>query len=221
MTDEASFIILEAKIKGFLLVDTPKALAIFRAECRAGFEKSLETLRGMVRARTPVFSGGLAGSISYELEELFPFLPGQPSSPIEFFGRVFSRPSPKVRGREEIPWQQVSGAYARVDYAEVVERGSRPHWPNLGAISNWVFIKLALGELSYAYHLGETDPLKIGGWTTFLVGRKISKVGTPGYFMFQRAREEFVDQGILKENMEEAVETATDKAMAETPWRPF
>lgn len=168
-----------------LLADPEGTILLLHDNLSEAFEGSLRTLRDMVREGTPVFRGTLRASISYELKEL--------SSPAAFLGRVFS----------------YAGPSRQVDYVLPVEFGTRPHWPNVMAISAWVGTK----PLVYPYgEKAELYPQFVSRWVSFLVARKISKVGTPGHFMFKRAKEEFANQGILQKNIQEAADSFLRKA---------
>lgn len=82
-------------------------------------------------------------------------------------------------------------------YAIAVETGTRPHFPPTAALLPWVMKK----------HPGIEEPEAKS--LAFLVGRKISKVGTKGVFFFERTRaahegdaaatyEEFLDAAIAR-----------------------
>lgn len=161
-----------------LLADPEGTTRNLHGSLSEAFQESLKTLRDMVKERTPVFRGTLAASMSYELLAV--------GSPLDFLGRVFSD----------------------VDYAEPVERGTRPYWPNVRSISDWVGAK----SLVYPYEKASLYPQFVRGWISFLVARKISRMGTPPHFMFKKAKEEFESQGILQKNIEAAAKNALAKA---------
>lgn len=60
-----------------------------------------------------------------------------------------------------------------LNYAEPVELGTRPHFPPIEALIDWVVLKLGVPE-------------KDARSVAFLVARKISRVGTPAWGMFNR-----------------------------------
>lgn len=175
----------EVALNILFLADPEGTILLLHNNLSEAFEESLRTLQGMVQEKTPVFRGILRASISYELKEL--------SSPAAFLGRVFS----------------YAGPSRQVDYVLPVELGTRPHWPNVEAISAWVGTR----PLVYPYgEKAEKYPQFVSRWVSFLVARKISKVGTPGHFMFKRAKEEFANQGILQKNIQEAADSFLRKA---------
>lgn len=59
-------------------------------------------------------------------------------------------------------------------YAVPVELGTRPHFPPIEPLVDWVRVKLGVGE-------------KEARGVAFLVARKISRTGTKGAHMFERA----------------------------------
>ena len=168
-----------------LLADPGGTIRNLHGSLSEAFEESLKTLRDMVKEGTPVFKGDLRDSMSYELLAA--------ASPSDLLGRVFSDTK-------------------QVDYAEIVETGTRPHWPKVSAISDWVGAK----SLAYPYEKAGLYPQFVRGWVSFLVARKISRMGTPGHFMFKKAREGFESQGILQKNIEAAAKNAL--ARATTPF---
>ena len=71
-----------------------------------------------------------------------------------------------------------------LDYWKYIESGTRPHWPPVSAIREWIKVKpviprpMANGKLPTESQLA------------FLIGRKISRVGTEGKNDFERANRE-------------------------------
>lgn len=71
-----------------------------------------------------------------------------------------------------------------LDYWKYIESGTRPHWPPVSAIREWIKVKpviprpMANGKLPTESQLA------------FLIGRKISRVGTEGKNDFERANQE-------------------------------
>lgn len=75
---------------------------------------------------------------------------------------------------EEVSETGVIGmVFSPLNYAESVELGTRPHFPPIEPLIDWVVLKLGVPE-------------KEARSVAFLVARKISRVGTPGYGMFNR-----------------------------------
>ncbi len=183
---------IEMKFKGKILVDTPGALEIFQAEYLNAFKDSLETLRDMVRERTPIgVSGTLFHSTTYLAKEL---------SPTEFEGKVFSRSE-----AEPAPSIFPTPAAWICTYAPPVESGTKPHWPPVLKLREWAATILNLSEPEASR-------------AAFFIGRKISRHGTRARHMFRDARQAFMSQGIFEKNIKEAADLATIKATAETPW---
>ena len=58
------------------------------------------------------------------------------------------------------------------DYWKYVENGTKPHWPPVDAIKKWISVKPILPRPLKSGKLPTTDQL------AYLIGRKISKVGT-------------------------------------------
>lgn len=192
----------EMKFKGTILVDTPGALQIFREEYLRAFKNSLETLRDMIKVRTPIgASGALSHSIAYRARDLTPTGPfGFPTAPPEFEGVVYAR------SETEYLWGLFPTAYyEKTTYAEAVERGTTPHFPPLLPLRDWAsrVLGLARPEASMA---------------AYFIGRKISKVGTQGRFMFRDGLAQFTAEGVFEKNIEEAAALAMKKIMVETPW---
>ena len=71
-----------------------------------------------------------------------------------------------------------------LNYWKYIESGTRPHWPPVSAIREWIKVKpviprpMANGKLPTESQLA------------FLIGRKISRVGTEGINDFERANQE-------------------------------
>jgi hypothetical protein len=61
-----------------------------------------------------------------------------------------------------------------LSYAEPVELGTRPHFPPVEALEDWVRVKIGL-----------TDDKEVRS-RAFHIARKISRVGTKGAFMFKK-----------------------------------
>ena len=79
-----------------------------------------------------------------------------------------------VTHTEEVSETGVIGmTFSPLKYAEAVELGTKPHFPPIDALVDWVVQKLGVPE-------------KRARSVAFLVARKISRSGTPAHGMFQR-----------------------------------
>ena len=195
---------IELRFRGRIPADIedPQAILVFHREYLLAFKESLEILRHMVRARTPVgVSGRLYKSITYQMKDLTPkdgfgFLAGPP----QFEGEVFARTETSYF------WGIFPSPYSWVcPYADAVESGTRPHWPPVIELRDWAsrVLYLARPEASLA---------------AYFIGRKISKVGTRGRFMFTSAQQEFMASGILERNFSLASLRARSQVEVELPW---
>jgi hypothetical protein len=68
----------------------------------------------------------------------------------------------------------IGTVFSSSPYAEAVELGTKPHFPPIAPLVDWVIQKLGVPE-------------KDARGVAFLVARKISRVGTKGHHMFSRA----------------------------------
>lgn len=68
---------------------------------------------------------------------------------------------------------RVAATGPAMTYVDPVEFGSRPHWPPVEPIRFWVLRKLGV-------------PVDEVPGVAFLVSRKISRVGTPAFHMFEQ-----------------------------------
>lgn len=71
-----------------------------------------------------------------------------------------------------------------LDYWKYIESGTRPHWPPVSAIREWIKVKPVIPRPFENGKLPKEDQL------AFLIGRKISRVGTEGINDFERANQE-------------------------------
>ena len=71
-----------------------------------------------------------------------------------------------------------------LDYWKYIESGTRPHWPPVSAIREWIKVKPVIPRPMANGKLPTEDQL------AFLIGRKISRVGTEGINDFERANQE-------------------------------
>lgn len=71
-----------------------------------------------------------------------------------------------------------------LDYWKYIESGTRPHWPPVSAIREWIKVKPVIPRPF------ENGKLPTESQLAFLIGRKISRVGTEGINDFERANQE-------------------------------
>jgi hypothetical protein len=71
-----------------------------------------------------------------------------------------------------------------LDYWKYIESGTRPHWPPVSAIREWIKVKPVIPRPMANGKLPTESQL------VFLIGRKISRVGTEGINDFERANQE-------------------------------
>ena len=71
-----------------------------------------------------------------------------------------------------------------LDYWKYIESGTRPHWPPFDAIREWIKVKPVIPRPFANGKLPTESQL------AFLIGRKISRVGTEGINDFERANQE-------------------------------
>ena len=71
-----------------------------------------------------------------------------------------------------------------LEYWKYIENGTRPHWPPVSAISEWIKVKPVIPRPF------ENGKLPTESQLAFLIARKISRVGTEGINDFQRANDE-------------------------------
>lgn len=74
------------------------------------------------------------------------------------------------------------------DYWKYIEDGTRPHWPPVSAIRQWIDIKPVIPRPFDNGKLPSPDQL------AFLIARKISNEGTRGINDFERANNELFEQ---------------------------
>ena len=92
---------------------------------------------------------------------------------------------------ESMEWETSIGPNGYVvtitlpEYAKYLEDGTKPHWPNVDAIKKWITIKPVLPRPLSNGKLPTNDQL------AFLIGRKISKVGTPATHIITNSMNEF------------------------------
>lgn len=91
----------------------------------------------------------------------------------------------------------IGGLGTSCPYAEPVELGTRPHFPPVQPIADWVRAKL-----------GETDPGAARS-IAFCIARKIAAQGTEGQHVFKRARE------TSKDRIQAAFDGAVERTLAQ------
>lgn len=70
-------------------------------------------------------------------------------------------------------------------YAICLENGTKPHWPNVDAIKKWIDIKRIIPRPLPSGKLPTKNQL------AYLIGRKISKVGTPPTHLIENTMNDF------------------------------
>ena len=80
-------------------------------------------------------------------------------------------------------------------YALPIEPATRPHWPPPAALLPWIKKKFPGADEQQSKSFA------------FLIGRKISKVGTPGIFFFERTRQAHQDDAaaVYEEYLDAAI----------------
>lgn len=109
------------------------------------------------------------------------------------FKNHIDRTGHNVTGRlgEEMSWETTIGSNGYIvtitlpEYAKYLEDGTKPHWPPVDAIKKWIKVKPILPRPLPNGKLPTTDQL------AFLIGRKISKVGTPATHVISDSMSEF------------------------------
>ena len=71
-----------------------------------------------------------------------------------------------------------------LEYWKYIENGTRPHFPPVSAIREWIRVKPVIPRPF------ENGKLPTESQLAFLIARKISRVGTEGINDFQRANDE-------------------------------
>lgn len=71
-----------------------------------------------------------------------------------------------------------------LEYWKYIENGTRPHWPPVSAIREWIRVKPVIPRPF------ENGKLPTESQLAFLIARKISRVGTEGINDFERANDE-------------------------------
>jgi hypothetical protein len=120
-----------------------KAPDVVREELYGAMEESLIGLQAAVQDLTPVGAYGLL------------------------------RQSELAQPVEALADQVIGVVGTSLQYAEAVELGTKPHFPPIEALEDWVKAKL---------HVDDADVKRVA----FLVARKISISGTPAIGMFHR-----------------------------------
>ena len=84
-----------------------------------------------------------------------------------------------------------------LEYWKYIESGTRPHWPPVSAIREWIKVKPVIPRPF------ENGKLPTEQQLAFLISRKISRVGTEGINDFQRANDEIFAR--MEKSIAEAV----------------
>lgn len=101
------------------------------------------------------------------------------------------------------------------EYGEYLEQGTKPHFPPLNAIENWIRVKRIVPRQDMQGKLPTERQL------AFLIARKISEEGTPATHLWEKANaltfnewNKLIDEAInmdLNENLEEILQTLNQK----------
>lgn len=107
------------------------------------------------------------------------------------------------------------------EYGEYLEQGTKPHFPPLTAIENWIRVKRIVPRRDQQGKLPTEKQL------SYLIARKISEEGTPATHLWEKANaltfnewNKLIDEAIsmdLNENLEEILQTLNQKT--KTPRR--
>ena len=101
------------------------------------------------------------------------------------------------------------------EYGEYLEQGTKPHFPPLTAIENWIRVKRIVPRQDTQGKLPTEKQL------SYLIARKISEEGTPATHLWEKANaltfnewNKLIDEAInmdLDENLEEILQTINQK----------
>lgn len=106
--------------------------------------------------------------------------------------------------------KQIEVSFNLEDYYKWVENDTKPHFPPLSAILEWVKVKPVIPSQTYNGKLPTQEQL------AFLIARKISEVGTKGTHDLETARNDMdatLDQ-ILGEAVSQDVNESLDRILA-------
>lgn len=78
-----------------------------------------------------------------------------------------------------------------LEYWKYIENGTRPHFPPVSAIRDWIRVKPVIPRPF------ENGKLPTESQLAFLIARKISRVGTEGTNDFERASKEIFDRMLM------------------------
>lgn len=79
---------------------------------------------------------------------------------------------------------EFSVSISLADYWKYLNYDTRPHWPNVGAIKQWIQVKPVRPRTDRKGKTPTVDQL------TYLIGRKISIEGTTGTHFFDKAKDD-------------------------------
>lgn len=101
------------------------------------------------------------------------------------------------------------------EYGEYLEQGTKPHFPPLDAIENWIRVKRIVPRPDSQGRLPTEKQL------AYLIGRKIDERGTKGTHIWEKANQltynewnKLIDEAItldLNENLAEIIQTLNQK----------
>jgi len=193
---------IKTKLRGNLFFDQGAAATqVFHEELSKAFNQSLRTLRDMVRARAPVgASSTLRHSIFHEMKDPSRS-PGLQAS-TTFEGRVFVHSGhPKF----------FSFAFMPCTYGPAVEFGTKPHFPPMWPLNDWVIHKFPRSTAEREL----PGPFRA---QTYKIAWSIKKKGTKAHPFFAPALDEFDSLGILESNVRSALDLIAKRINVETPW---
>ena len=113
-------------------------------------------------------------------------------------------------------WADAESVTVTIDgeaYAKYLNTGTRPHWPPVDAILEWIRVKpvlprpMANGKLPTERQLA------------FLIGRKISKYGTPATHILEDSLEQFDFVNKLKQTIQDELGRQIKSTIEQTFWR--
>lgn len=84
----------------------------------------------------------------------------------------------------QIGEDEFSVSVSIAEYWKYLNYDTRPHWPNVGAIRQWIEVKPVKPRVDNGKRLPTVDQL------AFLIGRKISIEGTKGTHFFDKAKDD-------------------------------
>lgn len=97
-------------------------------------------------------------------------------------------------------------------YAKYLENGTKPHFPPIEAILQWIRVKPVIPRM-------RNGKLPTERQLAFLIGRKISEVGTEPTHILEDTLREFDFVNKLKQTIYEEMDRQVGSAIEQTFWR--